>query len=337
MADVSRRCRQLDRRPATVAGLITAVAAGLLLAGCAISGTTTQRQAISRALVTADGRHVVVPFPVGGCMQRSILTATETASRVTLVLKQILSGGFCAADLTEGTTAAVLRHPLSGRALVDGTSGRGIPYFDGRKLPRITYLPPGYRFSQYFPAAAGGWERRFVSADRAYGMLHVVQVPGSAAVLPAWPVQSRTEVDGHPATVQIGSEGGQVYVRAISWAADGYAFDVYSEITQASPPLGVAELTRIAAGCGPDQRKNRRGAKSLEAAHGSKSALVRRATACRVSVALPRMRSPRPAPQDAAAHHLHLAPLSRPAAANPTSPRICIGRRPRSGRCRSSC
>ncbi|HEX6449226.1 MAG TPA: hypothetical protein VF060_07185 [Trebonia sp.] len=226
-------------------------AASLLLAGCTTtaSGTTTQRQAISRALVTADGHHVVVPVTAGGCVQDSILTATETASRVTLVLKQILSGIVCPAGLSFGTATAVLRHPLSGRALVDGTSGHRIPYFDGRKLLRVTYLPAGYRFSNYFPAAAGGWERDFVSADQANGPLNVVQVPGSAAASPTWPVQFRAEVDGRPAAVHINSDNGQVYGRAISWTADGYTFAVYSLIMQAGQnPLGVAALTRIAAG-----------------------------------------------------------------------------------------
>jgi hypothetical protein len=249
MAEVSRRFRMHDPRPATAGGLTIAVAvACLLLAGCAVAGTTTQRQAISQALVTGDGRHVVVAFAEGGCAQRSILTATETTSSVTLVVTQIVSGGFCAEDLIEGTTAAVLRHPLAGRVLVDGTTGRRIPYFDGRKLLRVTYLPAGYRFALYFPAPAGGWERRFVSANRAYGILDVVQVPGSAAALSAGPVQYRAQVDGHPATVQIGSYGGQVDARSISWTADGYALDVYSRNTQASPPLGVAALTRVAAG-----------------------------------------------------------------------------------------
>lgn len=241
--------RLLGARPATITGIAaTVTVASLLLAGCATtaSGATTQRQAISRALVTADGHHVVVPVTAGGCVQRSILTATETASRVTLVLRQILSGSICAAILSVGTTAVVLRHPLSGRALVDGTSGHRIPYFDGRKLLRVTYLPAGYRFSSYFPAAAGGWERQFVSVD---GPLIIVQVPGSAAASPTWPVQFRAGVDGRPATVHIDSDNGQAYGRAISWTADGYTFAVYSLIMQAGQqPLGVAALTRIAAG-----------------------------------------------------------------------------------------
>jgi hypothetical protein len=166
-----------------------------------------------------------------------------------LVLQQILSGSICPADLSFGTAAVALRHPLSGRALVDGTSGHRIPYFDGRKLLRVTYPPAGYRFSNYFPAAAGGWERQFVSADQADGPLIVVQVPGSAAASPTWPVQFRAEVDGRPATVHIGSDNGQAYGRAISWTADGYTFAVYSLIEQAGQhPLGVAALTRIAAG-----------------------------------------------------------------------------------------
>ena len=250
MAAGMRRLGLLGPRLASVCSCAGSVAAAcLLLAGCA--GTTTQRQAVSRALVTDDGRQVVVPVDAS-CVQRSVLTAVETTSRVTLVLKQIFSGGNCALVFVVGTTAVVLRHPLSGRGLVDGTSGHRIPYFDGRKLPRVTYLPAGYRFTYYFPAAAGGWERRFVSSDQTAGLLNVVQTPGSAAVFPAWPVQFRTQVDGHPATVQIGSGTGQVYGRAISWAAEGYTFTVDSQIKLGGQqPLGVAALTHIAAGLRP--------------------------------------------------------------------------------------
>lgn len=117
--------------PGAVAALAAAVAASsLLLAGCAAgagtqraAGTTTQQEAISRALVAAGGRQIVVPYTAGGCVQGARLTATETASRVTLVLRQIVSGSICPADLAIGTASVTLRRPLWGRSLADGTAG----------------------------------------------------------------------------------------------------------------------------------------------------------------------------------------------------------------------
>ena len=111
--------------------------------GAGTGGTTAQRQVISRALVTGDGRHVVVPSAGGRCVRGATLTAAETSSTVALVLRDILSGSsVCPADLSVGTAAVTLRHPLWGRSLTDGPTGRLIPYLDGRKLLRVTYLEP---------------------------------------------------------------------------------------------------------------------------------------------------------------------------------------------------
>ena len=145
--------------------------------------TTGSPEAITGALVAPDGRHVVVPYTGGGCVVGARLTATETGSKVTLVLRQVLSGAsVCPADLIVGLTVRVtLPHPLWGRALVDGSTDRPIHYFDGRKLLRVTYLPPGYRFSAYqpYPApAVTAWEREFVSPGRATAPVEVEQIPG---------------------------------------------------------------------------------------------------------------------------------------------------------------
>jgi hypothetical protein len=180
-----------------------------------VGGTTTQPVAISGALVAADGRHVVVPYTAGGCVQGATLTAAETGSAVTLVLRQILSGSSaCPGDLVVGTAAAVtLRHPLWGRSLLDGSTGRPIPYFDGRTLLRITYLPPGYRFSAYLPfpsPAFTAWEREFISSGQATAPVDVEQVPGNATVPPSWPVTSRVRVGSRLAAMGVLTGNGQV-------------------------------------------------------------------------------------------------------------------------------
>ena len=234
-----------------------ALAAASLLQASAASGavaTATNPAEITGALVAPDGRHVVVPYIGGGCGVGAKLKATETGSRVTLVLRQVLSGAsICPADLILGLTVMVtLPHPLWGRSLVDGSTGRPIAYFDGRKLLRVTYLPPGYRFSAYQPYPAPGvtaWEREFVSRGQAFAPVEVEQVRGDTAPAPSWPVIARVEVGGRRAALSVLTSNGQVYGRAITWRAGGYSFVVYTVSYRAGQRvLSAAQLARIADG-----------------------------------------------------------------------------------------
>jgi hypothetical protein len=265
VARAARRWRASGARlGAVAAGLGTLVAAvlavaSLLQAGAAAGAvaTTTNTEAITGALVAPDGRHIVVPYLGGGCVVGPRLTATETGSKVILVLRQVLSGAsVCPADLIVGLDVSVtLRHPLWGRSLVDGSDGRPIPYLDGRKLLRVTYLPPGFRFSAYQPypePAVNAWEREFVSRGQATAPVEIEQVAGSTAVAPSWPVTARIKIGGRPATLSVLTSGGQVFGRAIAWRAGGYAFVVYTVMVRAEQRLlSTAELARIAAGLRP--------------------------------------------------------------------------------------
>jgi hypothetical protein len=240
---------RVARRPGIwPAVVVMAVAVAGLLAGCSVTASE-QGEAIPRALVAADGRYVVVPVTAGGCVRRSVLSAAETASQVTLVLTQYLEGNVCPADLSFGTAAVTLRHPLWGRSLVDGTTRRAIPYFDGRKLLRVSYLPPGYRFSDYFTGVFTGWEQEFSSPGRRDTVLDVEQVPGSRPASPSWPAVSRGTVRGHPATVGVNSANGQVFGRSVSWQANGYTFVVFTMVMQDGQRLlPTGELMRVASG-----------------------------------------------------------------------------------------
>jgi len=254
-----RRLRLSGARLGAVAAALIAAAlavASLLQAGAAadVVATTTSTEAITGALVAPDGRHVVVPYTGGGCVVGARLTATETRSKVTLVLRQVLSGAsICPADLIVGLTVMMtLPHPLWGRTLVDGSTHRPIPYFDGRKLLRVTYLPPGFRFSAYMPypaPAVTAWEREFVSRGQATAPVEVEQVAGNTAVAPSWPVIARIKVDGRRAALSVLTSNGQVYGRAITWRVGGYSFVVYTVMVGAGQKLlSTAELTRIANG-----------------------------------------------------------------------------------------
>jgi hypothetical protein len=146
------------RPPGGWPGAVAATAAsGLLLVSCTVGTTTqptaatTQREAISQAPMAADGRHIIVRFTAGGCVRSATLTAAETVSAVTLVPAPDPVGYGLPGRPGHRDRGVTLRNPLSGRSLVDGTTGRGVPYFDRGALLRVTYLPPGYRFSAYLP------------------------------------------------------------------------------------------------------------------------------------------------------------------------------------------
>jgi hypothetical protein len=261
MGKIGIGSRGLNGRPraggwaAAAAAAVTAVS--LLVAGCssATATYTKQPEPITQALVTAGGRYIVVPFTAGGCVQGgSVLTATETASTVTLVLSQVLSNGVCPADVSFGTAAVTLRQPVYGRSLVDGTTGRAIPYFDGRKLVHVNYIPPGYRFSGYgsfpgFAARFNAWETEYTSSGQVTAPVDVAQVPGSSTTFPSWPTTSPTKVNGNAATMEVLSSNGQVYGLAISWRAGGYTLVVYSAVVETGQLLvSAAELMKVAAG-----------------------------------------------------------------------------------------
>jgi hypothetical protein len=166
---------------------------------------------------------------------------------VTLVLTQYLEGNVCPADLSFGTATVTLRHPLWGRSLADGTTHRAIPYFDGRKLLRVSHLPPGYRFSDFFPFS--GWAQEFSSPGQRDTVLDVEQVPGNRPALLSWPAVSRGTVRGHPATVEVNSANGQVFGRSVSWQADGYTFVVFTVVRQDGQHLlSIGELMTVASG-----------------------------------------------------------------------------------------
>jgi hypothetical protein len=241
-------------RTAALAAVAAVAATAALVTGCSGAGVIVSQQALSRALVVAGGREIVVPVTAGGCVQRSRLTATGTASQVTLVLDQYSQGAVCAADVSYGTATVTMRHPLGRRSLVDGTTGRRVPYFDGTKLPPVTYLPPGYRFSRYFPAgrARAGWERDYISSARGNGPIIVAQAPGKSPVGPAWSPEPAVRAGGRLLSVRQGASGAKVFGREVCWRAGGYSFAVYTLVArEGQQPVPLDELSRIAAGLSP--------------------------------------------------------------------------------------
>lgn len=226
---------------------------------------------LTRALVSSDGRHLIVPVSSAslGCWNLA-LTADEQGSRVMLDASATPVQMACASDApTIKNLTATLRTPLWGRALADGATGHPVTYFDGRRLYSIGYLPSGYRLYENTPwldpwvvAQPKGWRgyrawvREYVPrgscpADTVNVQVSQVKPASSAAQLGTGPVRDRTQVSGHPAEVRSGSDSTGRSREAITWTADGYGFAVaWSGIASAScpepRPLPYAELLRVA-------------------------------------------------------------------------------------------
>ena len=235
--------------------MTAAVAAVILAATLASCGrhvrVVHQPTAITGALVS--GREVIVP-----ANGSASLTARQTTATVTVTLTEIIVTGGAGAPpaAIPGTTATTLRAPLDGRALIDGTSKRPISYLDARTLARVTSLPPGYRFSRYWPPGRTSgstilWEREYTSPARRYGQLDIEQTPAGTDPGPYWAGTRswRATVGKHPAIARTLTSGGQPLGRAITWSADGDALAVSSHAGPAGqPPLPFTQLTRVAAG-----------------------------------------------------------------------------------------
>jgi hypothetical protein len=240
------------RRPViTALAAVTTIAA--LLGGC--SGSGASQQAIPRALVVAGGREIVVPVSPG-CATRWRLTATGTASRVTLVLRLTIEGTTCVSVARAPVAATVtIRHPLGHRSLVDGTSGARIRYLDDGRLPRLSYLPPGYRFVRYRPLGTTGWERDFTSPARRAAPIQVSEATDrDPAPLEWWANRTGPAVTagGRVLAVQLNVSGGQVYGRALLWQTGGYRYAVGTIVAvEGQQPLPASQLTRIVDGLRP--------------------------------------------------------------------------------------
>ena len=241
-------------RTAMTALVAAAGVVAALLTGCSGSGPGAGQQAIPRALVVAGGREIVVPVTIG-CASGSRLTATATASQVTLVLHLYSDprGAACAAAARGPVAATVtISRPLGHRSLVDGTGRGRIPYLDGARLPRLTYLPAGYRFSHYVPFPSDGWERVYTSSFRQDAPIQVMQAPGhDAAGLERWGNRRGPPVKagGRMLAVYLNATGAHVYGRGVAWRAGGWSYAVGTiEALNGQQPLPERQLVQVVTG-----------------------------------------------------------------------------------------
>lgn len=228
----------------------------------AVGSSDDVRQSVARAFVSTDGRKVIVPVNLNlgadtsgrwSCTQ-AVLRAKESDRSVTLTLSVKPYDGFCVGGSGISQVAVTLRAPLFGRELRDAMSGKRVPYFGGRTLLKVGYLPPGYHLEQealgtlsgsiFDPSSTATWTSQFFGPVNS-PILRVVQ---SQSGVPAWatfPQHGTVVVHAHRAALRlIGPDD-----VAITWTDDGVGVAVLTQsFDPESKPLPRRELLAVAAG-----------------------------------------------------------------------------------------
>jgi hypothetical protein len=232
--------------------LVTCLA--VALAGCQSSGVSSELEPIARALVSTDGRSIVVPATGGGCVRRVALTASQTASTVRLRLTAFSVTGHdvaCASVIRLLQTSTRLRTPLGHRRLVDADTGREVPFIPAGALARPGWLPEGA--SRPTNSPVNGWTRTYSFPARLHrAPLTIVQNPkrfSNPLELHADSVDkiSHLSIDGRPARLRVENQGRGIDQVLLGWHADGYALIVASLPARSGQrPLSPATVIRVA-------------------------------------------------------------------------------------------
>lgn len=212
--------------------LVVLVAALATLAGCgAVPGDRyAHAEPITGALVSSDGRTVIVPVAGGGCTTGVTVSVVASAPAVRLRAQSLDVGTHpCAAVLELLQASTTLAQPLGDRQLVDDTTGKPIAYISGRVLAVPTFLPAGV--GQPTDRPYGGWTRvyRFPAGEHRAPLI-IEESLGSAPLVPsgeAGAISRVVDINGHRATL-IAERGTSGRV-LIGWIVGGYTILVASE------------------------------------------------------------------------------------------------------------
>jgi hypothetical protein len=248
---------------ALLAALIGAAATGYLVAHHRRSYDVSPET----ALLSADGMVLTVGDFSYSCIDSATVVVRESRRQVSVLERTHYTPGIeCPAVLAPNLLTVRLHAPLGRRSLIDGTTGRPLPFFDQRRELRPGYLPAGFRASaQSWPfwiayTGVSRWPmctQMFSSSYPASGAvahLELTQVAGAPAAylkgrmgdLKWRPVR----VGGHQAwiahrtgtTYLAWSDGRQAVQLSLSWADAGTL-----RAQAKDPPLTETSLLRIAA------------------------------------------------------------------------------------------
>jgi hypothetical protein len=222
-------------------------------------GTVARLEAVGRALVTADGRTIYTSATGGGCTRTAILTATESSTEVVLDLNGYTTTDThltCTANLILWTRSTTLTTPLDGRRLIDGSTGRVVPYLDGHNLAAVTWLPKGASVAINSPGE--GWTRSYTfPGQRDVAPIDIAQ--SSTNLLHSEEFQANPDVDvshltihGHRAVLVTQRLDGNLVQDRLGWNEAGYTFIVDSEPEYGyQQPFSPHVIERIARGLQP--------------------------------------------------------------------------------------
>jgi hypothetical protein len=200
------------------------------------------------ALVSGDGRTIAVTGDGMLCDQVITLHAVEAEATVTLDLRNAQPRRPQCAGMTGYAVYRVrLSLPLGRRRLIDGVTGKPVPYLDVKAIRRPAYVPPGYVFRYDEPVARGfpfypqppvtihgRVSCSEVFSTREDHWLVITQQPVGPVRWPATFRLRAVTVQGHRALT---------YAGLLTWIQDGLRFTVRSD---AGPPLPLSELLAIA-------------------------------------------------------------------------------------------
>ena len=212
----------------TVSALVAALAAvtAAVWAYTHATGVSTA-SIVGGALVSLDGRTVSVTTALAPCGETDTLIAAEQPARVTLTLEYTYSKHPSCTGMPAFAVYSVrLQAPLRHRRLVDGVSGKPVPFFDTRGILRPGYLPPGYAFRYDAPDASELLTYQFpylalprqpgVSCSQLYSasdddLLVIMQATGGTL---GWPAKIR------PRAVTVRGHRALAIPGRISWTQD---------------------------------------------------------------------------------------------------------------------
>ena len=220
------------------------------------AGTVARLEPVRKALVTADGDTIYTTAIGGGCIRTAILTATETSTEVVLHLNAYTAADKdtgCTLNLIVWTRSTTLATPLDGRRLIDGSTGRAVPYFDGRNLATATWLPKGA--GTPINSLGEGWTRTYrfpgqhdaAPIDISQGttdLLHSDEFRANPDVRISY-----THIHGDRAVLVTQSDNGTLLQDRLGWEQDGNTFIVDSQPEYGyQQPFGPDVIERIARG-----------------------------------------------------------------------------------------